>query len=399
MKLSQTVSLLTSLLVTPLVADTIVLKTGQKYEGSIISEDATSYLVAIQVTKSIKDERKILKDNVAEIIKESTAEKDFEALGSLTPTPDRLSAAAYESRIKKAKAFIAIHAKSPQGEKATASLAILEREFAVISKGGTKLGGQLIPASEIKSNAYDIDALLIGSQMKKLAQQGLHQQSLRKWEELKKNYPHSKAYIDSLPLARTVLQTYQVWLDQQVSSFSARTQQRINVFLSLDKNDRDRAEQRIKQKNAAYDILLQKEQKELKTCWVTIDVYNKGALEYNQRNAQSNLEELARIDSSSIKLAGPSHRGAWAALAGGKINEAAGFLKDLKSLKLPENYTAPIMAQISDKEMAMKKAEVDRKEQERAAKEAAKKAEKEAKMAAKKAEEAKKAEMKRKKKK
>ena len=112
MKAYQKFALITGLLSAPLCADTIVLKSGIEYQGKVISEDATNYLVEINVTKSIKDEKSIPKADVKEIRKESaeSAEKaDFEKVGILVPTPDQLSAQDYQERIQKAESFIATY--------------------------------------------------------------------------------------------------------------------------------------------------------------------------------------------------------------------------------------------------------------------------------------------------
>ena len=86
-------------------------------------------------------------------------------------------------------------------------------------------------------------------------------------------------------------------------------------------------------------------------------------------------------------------------LSKGKLDEASTFLKELRSLRLPDKYTEPLIAQAKGKEMAMKKAAAEKKVQDRLDKEAARKAAKEAKEAEKAAAEAEKAEMKLKKKK
>ncbi len=378
MKLLQTLSILAGFFTTQLNADTIILKTGKKYNGTVISEDSTSYLIEIQITKTIKDKRKFLKTDVAEIIEETKAEKDYKTLSNLTPTPDQLNTENYQTRITKAQAFIAKHPKSPEEPKVRAALAILERELDVISKGGTKLNGKLISADEVKTNAYDIHAVIISNKIKKLRQQGRHQQALRKWEELKNNYPHSAAYVDIAPSITAILQSYQRQLSTHLSTLDARIAKRNNLLKTLSDSDRRRAEQTITQKQATYEARIQKEEKELKTRWLTIDPYHKRALEYNQRNIKSELQSLSRKSSSKIQLAGPSYRGSWAALASGNLDEASKLLKTLKSLKLPDSYTAPLITQLTQKKAAADKAAAEKKEQERIAKEEADKAAREA---------------------
>jgi len=281
--------ILAGILISPTRADTIVLKTGKKYEGKVISENATSYLVEIQVTKSIKDERRFLKDNVEEILKESNVDKDFKMLGKLVPVPDQTDAKRYELIIKNVQDFLAKHPKSAQAKNVQAALTVLEKEYTIISKGGIKLNGQLITASEIDANAYDIHAHIIGKKMKQLASQGSYQPALRQWEILKRDYAHSTAYIDSLPLASRILQSYLKQLKEYTKDLDARKAKRASVLKSLNENDRDRAEQNIAQKQAAYEKLIEKEEKELRTSWLTIDLFHKKTRHLQDHNGRPQL--------------------------------------------------------------------------------------------------------------
>ena len=71
-------------------ADTIILKNGTRYEGRILKDEGDSYLLEIQVTRSIKDERRVAKADIEKIEKEDVAASDFAELAKLTDTPDLL---------------------------------------------------------------------------------------------------------------------------------------------------------------------------------------------------------------------------------------------------------------------------------------------------------------------
>ena len=107
---------LSTLLCTALHADTIVLKSGEKHTGRVISENSTSYLFEIDVTNSIKDELRIPKDDVKQIIKESIESKDFKLVASMVPVRDLQPATAYPERIKITKTFIRKFPKSEYNE-------------------------------------------------------------------------------------------------------------------------------------------------------------------------------------------------------------------------------------------------------------------------------------------
>ena len=125
----------------------------------------------------------------------------------------------------------------------------------------------------------------------------------------------------------------------------------------------------------------------MRTKWLSMDPYNKKALDYNLRSAKDTLNSLGSKGSSKTELAGPIFRGAWSALAKGNLEDAASLVHKLESMQLPAKYTDPLAKQLKEKQSvkaAEAKAAKERAEQEwlekvKAEKEAAEKAAEEAK--------------------
>jgi len=365
-----------------LSADSIVLKTGVTYEGKVISEDEKSYLIAINVSQSIKDERRIAKSEIKEIIKQSADARDFAAIKALVPTPDKLSVENYSARIATANSFLTTYPQSTHTEAVLAIVQKLQKEHLIISEGGIKLGGQLISKSDIKANAYDIHARQILSKMKKLANSGDYRQALRQWERIQKNYAHSASIIDGTPLAKQILRSYSSELQNLINTLESRQAKRKLAIGRLNPNDRLRTVEVLAENKQKHAALIEQEKKQLKTKWLTIDPHNSKTLEHNLRNAESALSSLSSFDASKVKLAGPAYRGAWSTLANGDLEGAALHLKELNNLKLPGKYIEPLAEQLTDKkataaqaaEKAKEEAAIEKALQERLAKEAAEKA-------------------------
>ena len=58
-------------------ADTVLLNNGQSVEGKIVYEDDTYYMLEVQVSKGIKDEKKILKSDIKSITKQEPDIEEF----------------------------------------------------------------------------------------------------------------------------------------------------------------------------------------------------------------------------------------------------------------------------------------------------------------------------------
>lgn len=352
---------LASIFTSSLLADTIELKSGVTYQGKVISEDDKSYLLEIHYSASIKDERRIPKSDVRQITRDAKDAEAFKAVKASVPTPDMLGAEAYAKRIQLATDFLKNHPKSKHAKQVQTILTELQNEQKVIAEGGMKLNGQLVTASETRSNAYEIHARLIGRQFKKLARTGQYGPALRRWDKLQK-YTHSSTYKACLPLIPRVCKSYEAELTQLINSLDARLKKRETVLASLAPNDQARSQRLMEQKQARYAATLEKERNEMRTKWLTIDPFHKQSLEYNRRNAQNEAKRVARINPSDVTLAGPELRAAWAALDGGQLPQAEIHMRNLQSMRLPSEYTQPLVDSLAEKKQALEAAEKAAKE-------------------------------------
>lgn len=382
MRISHIIFCLVTTSVIPLHADTIVLKSGKKYEGRVISEDEKSYLLEIQVTKTIKDERRVPKNQIDEIIKETKEDKSFKDISKLVPTPDLLPASTYKKRVELAQEFVSKFPKSANIKEAKKILAQLEKEHRTIAAGGLKLDGQLISHSDMEANAYEIHARMLLQDIKKLAAAEKHHEALRKWQALKKDYKNSTSFQKGVPVAQRVLRSYQSKLKQLMDTLDTRTEKRKSALLSMNENDRRRTEAVLAEKQKNYAALVEREKTELQFKWLTVDPFEKESIDHNHRQTISELSTLSNIRLSEIKQAGPSYRSAWTALAEGNLEVANQQLQKLQTLQIPARYMEPLQKQLKDKQLAhqqalekaRQEAAAEKARQEKLAKEAAEKA-------------------------
>lgn len=149
------------------VADTIKLKNGTVLEGSILSESADSVEIEIQVTKGIKDLKVVKKADIAEMKKASADEKEAaELIAKLKETPDGLTAAEYEKRIKtQIQPWLDKHKIGRAKADVEALLKLYNEELAKVKAGDLKVRGEWVPAAELKWNDYNISARRLRAEM------------------------------------------------------------------------------------------------------------------------------------------------------------------------------------------------------------------------------------------
>jgi len=362
MKSKYTLLLISSALTCTLAADTIKLKSGTTYQGEVLSEDAESYLVKIQYSASITDERRLKKSDISEIIPKAKDADDFKKIKSCIPTPDGLTEKTYAEQIDLASKFLKKYPKSTHRKKIQTILATLKKEHKVIASGGIKINGKLINATEAKTGAYDIEAHLLASQIKKRARARRFSSALRHWESLQKNYPNSEAYKASLTWIPRVLTAYESTLKKELATLDARLAKREKVLNSLDDKDRRATEAIIKQKEQRHIALVKKETAELKTKWLSINTFSKNSLDSNLRTTQSTLTSVKQTTPETIQLAAPLFKGIQVALDQGDLEQAHKIIQQLSTLQLPEKYVTPFSEQLAAQLTAIedkKKAEED----------------------------------------
>lgn len=380
MKYAQMILIAVVSAVLPLSADTVVLKDGTKYEGTILSEDGTSYEMRVQVTASIRDVKRIPKDQVESVSKSTPDDEAFEPIKDLLPVPDLQSVTRYDEMIAgEVKPFIKAFPSSKHKTKANEILEALEKERARVARGDIKLDGQWISAKDRASSAFEIDARISYSAMENAAGAGSYRTALRKLEELRRDYMATKYHQKAVELGTRLLKTYRPLVASNLAKVEIETTRRNTEMERLPADQRRAALEEIERQDAAYTALIEREKSELKTRWLTLNTYHRQPMEIVLRNIDITLQQLEQVDTSEQKDAAPVYRSAWAAVEADNKEEAEEHLRELKSMRIPTRYIDELEGRLVAAEEA-KVAEAARAEAEQKAAEAA--AAREAEMAA-----------------
>jgi hypothetical protein len=329
----------------PLAADTFILKDGTKLEGSVLREDATSYVVEVMVTKSIKDERVIAKADVVKVEREQADLTAFEAIKELAPAPDLLTSGDYAKRIAAVEKFLADHRGSSKTKEARTILDTLKTEANEVLAGGFKLNGKIIPALEYKANAYDIDARIQGVKIRAMLKESQTLSALRAFAEFDRDFHNTTAYGSLVPEILQVIKTYLAETNQSLATFDARTKER-NVGLErMATADRSSTERAIREENAAIEARY-KSEKEAKLGWVTPQPFFKPSLDDTAAFAKVEITRLSAVKSVPAVDAGKLYRDALSLINSGKGDSAAiiSAMTTIKTAAVPQRYIATLEA-------------------------------------------------------
>ncbi|MFD0895276.1 hypothetical protein KBB96_00045 [Luteolibacter ambystomatis] len=346
MKPIRSISMLLSVgLLGTAAADTFRLKDGSKIEAKVLREDASSYTLEVQVTKSIREERIVKKADVEGIDRVSNDEKAFVGIKDVLPAPDLLTTEDYDSRIRKVRDFIKENPESLTLVKQAREMAAsLEKEREQVSQGGVKLGGRIITSEEREANKFEVDARTLEVSFRNKAKAGQNVAALREFEKLDKEYQSSAAYREVIVTVKEVIRRYRAEAADGASTFDARMKKQQAGLELQQSEDRSASAQAIAERDAlakaGYDA-----EKKGNVKWVTPNAYVKASLEEAVKYADQELKRLDALKLDTLPDGGKAWRDAWVAVhAGGDMKAAAPLISAVRTAKLPDRYVKELEA-------------------------------------------------------
>jgi hypothetical protein len=339
MKPYHLLRLLPLLAIASAAADSFELKDGTKFEGTILRQEGSDYIIQIQVTKSIKDERRIPKADVVGQVAEKKDETAFLEIAKLVPTPDLLDEKIYAAHSRKIEAFLKEFPKSPKGPEVRKIHDILESERAVIAEGGMKFGGKMMTASERAPKAYALDAGIVAAALKQAVEAGDMLTALRAWSKLETDFPGSTAYRETIPFMVKVMRSHLANVNTTLTGLDARIKNRESGLAGMDANERARSQQAIKEEQDAYLARVAKEKSD-GVKWPSLDPFVKVPLEETKRMLDSEIRRLGNLDLANLRNTEQAYEEAYAAITreGATKQEVDAALSKARSANLPQAY-------------------------------------------------------------
>ncbi len=328
-------------------ADTVLLKNGEIHEGKVIFEDDTHCLLEIQVSKTIKDEKKFLKSDIRSIKKVVPDTEEFQKVSGLVPVPDLLGVADYEARINKVEGFIKDFPQSMHIPAAKKIIEELSAEVSVISLGGMKISGKMIPAEEYLANAYSYDQTIAIQKMNRDIGLRNFLGALRLFTDYESKFADGASRQQLLPKINQVLVAYQISLNESLSTYDARTKTREIGISRMSNEDRPNSERALAEEKAILTAIFERE-KMTKNAWVTPDAYYKDSLTEALRQVENEIKRLNTPSKNKplIKPLEDTYREVWEKLPNATAEEQKEIMGILKRDRMPEYYMTKLRARV-----------------------------------------------------
>lgn len=320
------------------MAGTIHLKDGTTLEGSVLREEGDSYVLLVNVTENIKDEKIIAKADVKKIVADQPDLLAFAEIEKFVPVPDLASEAEYQRRIALVEAFLKEHRRSPKTRAANELLSTLKEEANQIGGGGIKIRGKIITPAEYRANAYELDATAQEIIIRALVANGRKLEALRKFTLFDRDFRNTAPFKEILPLMRQVVISHSAEATQYLATLDQRIEKRRIGLERMSITDRAATERAIEEENNSIEILVRTE-KDSKVGWVTPHPFSKLALAETERFAKQELSRMAKLSSSPFVDGGKIYRETYQAIANASDQASVRQnMQEAKSARLPAKY-------------------------------------------------------------
>lgn len=333
-----------SLLIGSLAADTIRLRDGRELQGIVVSEESDAYVVLIQVTPTIRDQRRIAKNDVLEIVGEKKDELAFENVRKLVPAPDGLDLADYDQRIEQVEDFLKKFPESDLFPNAEPILKALHEERAVVAAGGIKFKGRMLVADERKASAFTLDSQIAAADMDNALENRQPTQALRAWDKLEREFPNSQALRDRIPVALATMRSLLSSVDRSLETLEQRTAERAAKLERVPVKDRERAKRAIEEDATRYLARVAREQEE-GIRWLSLDPFQRDPMSRMKSQLESEIRRLETLNPTTMPDPDKAWADAWATLHSEPSPEdAQTAINTARTAGLPQKYLAMLEA-------------------------------------------------------
>ncbi len=237
-------------------ADTVILKSGEKLEGKILSETDAELTMSVQVSATIKDERVVKRDEIEKVLKIQPEEEAWVALGGLVPGADSLERDDYE-RVKAAlQHFLNSFPKSGYAPVAKERLDQFTAEQKRVEAGEMKLNGDWLTKEKVKEERVQVGGHILLNRMRRAATAGQLTEAMAIFDQMEKGFPGCASYPDAVELARRVLATLKPAVDQRQAQLTRRIEDEKQRLKTSTGTEKAQLEALIKQERTTADATI-----------------------------------------------------------------------------------------------------------------------------------------------
>ena len=194
-----------ALITSTALADIVVLKTGEKVEGKVISETDQQVTMEVKISAGVTDERIIPKAQVERIDKVLPETEAYRAILGLQPPNTSVAAAHYDPAIATLQNYIRQFPNAGHAEDAKKTLQEFLADKKRVEAGDVKLQGIWLTKEEVEKEKVQIQGRILLEYMKAQSASRDNIGALNTFVTLEKNYGGAAVLPDAIELAQQLI--------------------------------------------------------------------------------------------------------------------------------------------------------------------------------------------------
>lgn len=342
-------------------ADIITLKSNERIEGKVLSENDSTITIEYKLTPKIKDTKVINKTDIKELIRQSDALLEFEERGlkKILPTTDLMSAAEYEAIIQdKLRTFTAKYPGTPETAEVERIITTLSEEKNKVLEGQLKMMGKWLDEISVKRDTYNIEAYRSLLAMRAEAEKNKDDRyikALREFDKMRVQFPASLHYVTAITEATEFLNKYEKQLGAMVVEQPILAKQRADGLKLITGAELELTKRSIDAEVAEFKANSDAQTK-AKLKWRDIYKYDLKSLQEALMTITKERADLKAIDMVALQSENEILTGALRYLADNNAIEASALLARIpRGQQINKIAYAAIEKQIKQVEATLKK--------------------------------------------
>jgi tetratricopeptide (TPR) repeat protein len=319
-------------------ADVVVLKSGERLEGKVVSESDAEVVMEVEVTAGIIEPRTIARSDITELQKKSPADLAYEQIQTIKPGANAMAVETYDQIIARLNKFAQAFPDSPYTPEVKSIIAEFRKEKERVVAGEFKLENRWLAAEEVEKKRYQIAAQLLFDRMKDLSARGDLIGALNTFDAIETQHSGARAYPEAVAIAKHILVTLQAEVTRLMQALKFNTEEwKKNIELATER-ERTKLKAAAEAEQKQYEAALAAAQKS-RVKWNPLIPKSQKSLETLDKLIPTEAQRIATIPVESMRKSVDLVAQANAAVERGDLETAEGALKQALII-WPQNEAA-----------------------------------------------------------
>ena len=328
-------------------ADTVILKSGDKVEGKILSETDAEVTLNVQVTATIKDERVIKRDEIASIEKVQPDEEAWAALAAVAPGSESLNPDEYERTTAAFGGFVTTFPKSKHAAAAQQRLDQFTAEAKRVEAGEVKLEGKWLTKEQMQEERVQIAGRILFNRMKLASSAGQLTDAMTIFAQMEKGFSGAATYPEAVELGRRILSSLRIALEQRQAQMKRRSEDENKRLATSKGQEHAQLDALIKKERAATEAAVSAIEKS-GVKWFPLQPANEKSLASLASFVASETTRLNGLPTEKMHESALATQKAAAALASGSLDAAERALKDATTAWSANEFAKRLTGRLAD---------------------------------------------------